>query len=627
MAGKRLIPFLACVAFALTLAPDALAQALQSAQPRGFAMPEEPPMSALQVQRDAFESAMSKNDIAKVAEFIRGGIVLDFNFNFERRGRTSDSPLTGAVKRGRIEIVRMLLDAGADIRRKDGWGDCAINAARTPEMVKFLVSRGADPNVEGMYGQTAAAKALESGNLELVDALVAAGARLDAGKSTDLFNRVVELKKPELIPELLKRGVSPQLPPTRALQTLIEKGDIANFKLLLANGADPNAGDGYQRPILLAIFRKQWEIAEALLDAGASLKITDRPGCEKGMACESIQAVRYATFNPEFLVRLKARGADLDTVSSGGHTALTSLIVDVPMALVVNQGTAIGVAVSPDGRQVSRQVQPSAPPTFIPAPDNVARLKALLDAGANPNVKFKPFTPLMLAASLHGKPPAMIDALLAAGGRIEFDATVLPLKQDDGSFGQVIEIPAEGHGVMLLGAEPSGGFDRMLNTGNYQGILTGMRIGPLGWAVHAGHPEIALRLVERDRRIDAADKNLLYFAAAADAWDLMLAATRYTKEVNVANRADVTPLILAAYAGRADVVRALLAAGAQVNTRSDRAWPPLLQRNPANEFLGALGGHGPRPPKLVGGYTALRAAKERGHADVARILSEAGGRD
>src|SRR5258706_2964443 len=323
MACNRLLPLLACAALALAQTQEARAQALQSAQPKGYVLPEEPPMSALQVQRDAFESAMSKNDIAKVAEFIRGGIVLDFNFNFERRGRTSDSPLTGAVKRGRIEIVRMLLDAGADIRRKDGWGDCAINAARAPEMVKFLVSRGADPNVEGMYGQTAAAKALESGNLELADALVAAGARLDAGKSTDLFNRVVELNKPELIPALLQRGVSPRSPPTRALRTLLEKGDVANCRLLLKNGADPNFGDGYQRLILLARFRKQWEIADALLDAGASLKIPDTPGCEGGVACESIQPVRTATLNPEFLVRMKARGADLDTVSSAGHTALT----------------------------------------------------------------------------------------------------------------------------------------------------------------------------------------------------------------------------------------------------------------------------------------------------------------
>jgi hypothetical protein len=40
-----------------------------------------------------------------------------------------------------------------------------------------------------------------------------------------------------------------------------------------------------------------------------------------------------------------------------------------------------------------------------------------------------------------------------------------------------------------------------------------------------------------------------------------------------------------------------------------------------------LAGHSPSPPRLVGGYTALRAAKERGHADVVRILEAAGGRE
>jgi hypothetical protein len=42
---------------------------------------------------------------------------------------------------------------------------------------------------------------------------------------------------------------------------------------------------------------------------------------------------------------------------------------------------------------------------------------------------------------------------------------------------------------------------------------------------------------------------------------------------------------------------------------------------------GALSGHGPRPPRLVGGFTALRAARQRGHAEVARVLIEAGGKE
>jgi hypothetical protein len=36
-------------------------------------------------------------------------------------------------------------------------------------------------------------------------------------------------------------------------------------------------------------------------------------------------------------------------------------------------------------------------------------------------------------------------------------------------------------------------------------------------------------------------------------------------------------------------------------------------------------GHSPSSPRLVGSYTALRAAKEQGRTEVARILIEAGG--
>ncbi len=153
--------------------------------------------------------------------------------------------------------------------------------------------------------------------------------------------------------------------------------------------------------------------------------------------------------------------------------------------------------------------------------------------------------------------------------------------------------------------------------------LIGMSVGPLTWAASRGRPDIALRLLERDKRVTRADRHLLYFAAAADQWDLLMGALPYTREVNASNRADVTPLMLAADAGHANAVRALLSAGANVNARSVRSWPPLSDTH----FAAALAGHSPTPPKLAGGYTALRAAREKGHADVIRMLTEAGGRE
>jgi ankyrin repeat protein len=211
-------------------------------------------------------------------------------------------------------------------------------------------------------------------------------------------------------------------------------------------------------------------------------------------------------------------------------------------------------------------------------------------------------TPLMLAIRLPHNPREMAEMLLPFGARIDFEATIPKPEPDKPSIGGT-DSPQQ----LIL---------------NDRGVLTGMKLGPLSWAALHGRPDIALRLVERDKAVARADRDLLYFAAATGSWDLVIGALAYTKEVNAANRADVTPLMLAAYAGRSDAVRALLAAGAKVNTRTARDWPPLLEAN----VVAALSGHPSKPP-LVGGYTALRAAKERGHQEAVKLLIAAGGNE
>jgi ankyrin repeat protein len=332
-------------------------------------------------------------------------------------------------------------------------------------------------------------------------------------------------------------------------------------------------------PTLLArsLFRQRWEVSEALIAAGAQASGEER-----------VQVARLASLNPQSLGKV-----DLNASDARGHTAITSLIVEQPMAVRAMRG----------GQVVGE----------IPAPDNVGRVKALLAAGADPNRKYQDLTPLMLAIGVRPLGRDFTGVLLDAGGRVEFDA--------------LIPRPTQESPTMPIGGGQPGVAPYSKLMFNDYGVHTDMRVGPLTWAVMHGAGDVALKLFERDRRIEPADRNLLYFAAGFDQWELVKAALPYTKEVNAADRADVTPLMFAAQAGRADVVQALLAAGARVNTRSDRTWPPLLERNLKEEIGGAIAGHSRRPPRLVGGYTALGAAKERGHAEVVRILAAAGGRE
>jgi ankyrin repeat protein len=372
------------------------------------------------------------------------------------------------------------------------------------------------------------------------------------------------------------------------LAKLIDAGDTESAVALLKRGADPNAQNQYAPVLLVALFRKRWAIADALVDAGAELKLADPPGCAGGYGCWSIQAARFASFEPPMLQKLASRGLDLNANATDGHTALTSLIVEQVHAVR---------AITPSGAVGSE----------LPAPDNVARVRNLLGAGADPNRKYGEKTPLMVAIQRGGE---FGDVVFDAGGRVDYALTI-PKDQPSVQPTTVNRVSRGSEAVYM----------------NYRGVTTGMTVGPLTWTVLHQRADLAARMLARDRKLEAADRYLLYFAGFLGQWDVVLAALPYQPDVNAGDRADVTPLMLAAQDGRADAVKGLLAAGAKVNIRSDRSWPPITERNIKDELGGAIAGHSPAPPRLVGGYTALRAAKERGHAEVVRILEAAGARE
>jgi ankyrin repeat protein len=86
-------------------------------------------------------------------------ILLRENVNIDHReyslGRT---PLMAATVSDRLEIMQLLLDAGADINLQDKNGNTALAmAARKgrPETVAFLLKHGADKSIRNKDGMTA----------------------------------------------------------------------------------------------------------------------------------------------------------------------------------------------------------------------------------------------------------------------------------------------------------------------------------------------------------------------------------------------------------------------------------------------------------------------------------------
>jgi len=196
------------------------------------------------------------------------------------------------------------------------------------------------------------------------------------------------------------------------------------------------------------------------------------------------------------------------------------------------------------------------------------------------------------------------------GGKVQFDYTITAPARDKPAAAH--SLPASTTTASAILAEPPIRDD--------SGVLRGCTIGPLSWLVLYRRADLAARILERERKLAASDRFLVYFAAMLREWNVVMHALPYAREVDAADRAGVTPLLLAADDGRIEAVKALVAAGANVNARSDRDWPPLWEMPPSTWFMG----HSPSKPRLVGGYTPLSVAKQRGHEEIASILVKAG---
>ena len=492
---------------------------------------------------DALQTAIVKKDADEVRRLVTPGHKVDFNFDEAYRGRSSESPLTMAIGRGHVEIARILLEAGADPNRRDGFGVLPIRLARSEEAVALLRRYGADVSAVDKSASTAPSA-------------------------------------------------------TQAVWNVINSGgdDAETVKLLIEKGADPGALVGRETLLERALFRTRWRIARQLADAGANLQPPDGAECaQMRRECHSIEAARLATLDPPTLAHFKAHGLDVDRAATSGLTALTSLLLEPPPMRVV--------AVRPDGR----------PGPALDPPAELPRIRALLEVGADPNRRFREYTPLMMAVAVPQKPAEIADALLEFGGRIEFEYTIANASPDKPAG--VYALPASTTTMIAILGEPP--------IRDENGLLRGRTVGPLTWLVLYRRADLAARILERERKLAASDRFLLYFAAIPGDWDLVMNVLAYTREADVADRAGVTPLLLAADDGRVDAVKALIAAGADVNARSDRDWPPLWETPPAMWFMG----HGPSKPRLVGGYTPLTIAKQRGRDEIVGILLRAGARE
>lgn len=316
------------------------------------------------------------------------------------RGRGSDTLLGTAIKHGDATLVRRLVTLGArcDSVVDDPLINLAMRCARPDEQpagnrlpfayVRDMVRLLRDINPESINaleddGRSPLLIAVTARHYELVEELIAAGASLKRGWSFD--KSIPDLAATDPVMQRLLRGEP------------------------LARARSANrAGSGTDGADVVA------DIARRGTAALAGLKLT--PGLLAYQDAKKWTLLHHALHlkDETQALRLVAAGAPLEAASIRGQTPLTFAVFS-EMPRVVDALLARGA--NPSGRENDEAISPLRAATIR---QNIALMRRLIEAGADlDQIVYEDRVPLLCAAIWNGQTLDTIQVLVEAGARLD----------------------------------------------------------------------------------------------------------------------------------------------------------------------------------------------------------------
>ncbi len=451
------------------------------------------------------------------------------------------TPLHWAAYRVDRELVNALLKKGARARVVNRYGASPLAEAvrvANVELSAMLLEAGADANVANEDGQTALMLAARTGSVAVADLLVRQGAdvnRRERFKEQSAVMWAAGEAHADMVTFLVSKGADLSV---RARSTDWES-QISNEPRVQYR---PTGG---LTPLLYAARSGCLGCVKAMVGAGAD---TNRPNPD-GMT-PMIMALDNGF--PEVARYLLDRGANPHTWDWWGRTPLY-------------------VAVTMRGGRDSR---PGPRP-----PESLALIRALLDAGVNPNAQLAFKEP-----SRGGRDNRFGDDLLTTGAT--------PLIRAAQTFDNDVVQALLAHGALVDLPNASGVTPFMAAAG----IGTRTGAGVLGPGVPQNVTELSLETMEL-LRTAGADVN-------ARITDVTSHTGRIARTNTLTDRQGQTTLFLAAEAGRAGVVRYLLDHGAKVDVKDEmgrtaidvaQGKGPGRDEVRSQEIVGLLASAGARP--------------------------------
>ena len=172
---------------------------------------------------DIFKAIRAKNADEVKRILAKGNVVLDP----PRQPNLVNKPLAYAAAYGNLEIVKLILEQGADINGQVAYGDVPLIKAvehGNRDIIEFLLEQGADVNMPNAFGISPFIGFCAAEDVELVQLALKHG-----GKTNESYIQNTK-------PNQGKRNYT-------ALQAAVAYGKTDVVKVLLANGGDPMMPD------------------------------------------------------------------------------------------------------------------------------------------------------------------------------------------------------------------------------------------------------------------------------------------------------------------------------------------------------------------------------------------------
>ncbi len=358
-------------------------------------------------QAGPIHDAANSGDLAQVKAVLKAN-----PDQVQTKDSHNNTPLHIAAIGGHLEVVRYLLDAGADINAGDNENSSAIvNACLRGhlDIVKLMVERGASVTMADENLMTPLHFAALGGNVEIIGLLLDRGADINAANSfgtTPLMNAAGR-QPVEAVELLVQRGADVEVQTNlgqSVLASAARGGSVQICETFIAAGADVNDTDSLNStPMIEAARRGRSEIVDLLVQHDASVNVANSSG-----TTPLHNAARHGHGSVASI--LIKKGADPNHQDGNGRS---------PLWYAVRQGhTDICAALLNAGAEVTKQeITKGWTPLHLAATKGYVDIaEALLAAGADADAKDNDGQTPAYMANYYGN-KQIADLLVSAVGK------------------------------------------------------------------------------------------------------------------------------------------------------------------------------------------------------------------